>query len=40
MITITIENDEDVLELFNIIQEIMQINDCMSGECDCNEQAE
>lgn len=34
MITITIEDDEDVTTLFNIIMELKQINDCFSGECD------
>ncbi|MBA7543198.1 hypothetical protein ES705_35528 [subsurface metagenome] len=34
MITITIEDDEDVTTLFNIIMELKQITDCLSGECD------
>lgn len=34
MITITIEDDEDVETLFDIMLEIKQFMDCLSGECD------
>jgi len=36
MITITIEDDEDVVTLFNIMIELRQMFDCLEGECDHN----
>lgn len=36
MITITIEDDEDVTTLYNIMMEMLQLIDCVSGECDHN----
>lgn len=40
MITITIEDTVDVETLFEIMIEMKQFLDCLSGECDCNEQAD
>ena len=37
MITITIEDDEDVVTLFNIMIELRQMFDCLEGECDHND---
>ena len=34
MITITIHDDEDITTLFSIIMELKQISDCLSGECN------
>jgi hypothetical protein len=34
MITITIEDDEDVTTLFNIMLEMKNALECISGECD------
>lgn len=34
MITITIEDEEDVQTLFDIMLEMKQFLDCLSGECD------
>jgi len=36
MITITIEDDEDVTTLYNIMMEFLQLIDCISGECEHN----
>jgi len=35
MITITIEDDDDVLRMFDIMMEIKRHLECLSGECDC-----
>ena len=34
MITITIEDEDDVQSLFEIMMEMRQYLDCLSGECD------
>jgi|APSaa5957512493_1039668.scaffolds.fasta_scaffold12061_3 hypothetical protein len=38
MITITIEDEEDVYTLFEIMLEMKQWLDCYSGECDHNQE--
>jgi len=35
MITITIEDEDDVRSLFEIMMEMRQYLDCLSGECEC-----
>lgn len=37
MITITIEDDEDVIALFNIMIEMKHALECLSGECEHND---
>ena len=37
MITITIEDEDDVRSLFEIMMEMRQYLDCLSGECECRE---
>ena len=35
MITITIEDEDDARSLFEIMMEMRQYLDCLSGECEC-----
>lgn len=38
MITITIEDEDDIFRMFEIMIEIKRHMECLSGECECRDE--